>query len=102
VKRFSAALKADDAVIRLEVMGHTDTVGSSASNAALSDRRANAIARWFAKRKLTVQIWARGAGEDMLKVETPDETDEPRNRRVDYHVYPSPKNAGNSGWARVN
>lgn len=102
VKRFADALKADDATIRLFVTGHTDTVGPAAANRALSDRRAQAIAKWFARRGVKVPVYARGMGEDDLKVETPDETGEQKNRRVDYDVGAGPKNAGLSGWTRVN
>lgn len=102
VKRFSDAIQADSGVVvRLFVMGHTDTVGSSASNRALSDRRAQAIARWFHKRGVKVQIFARGVGEDQPKVETPDETDEPRNRRVEYTIHTEQAAVANPGWTRI-
>ena len=102
VKRFAAALKADDATVRLFVTGHTDTVGNAASNRALSDKRAQAIAVWFGRRGVKVPVYARGMGEDDLKVETADETDEQKNRRVDYDVAAAPKSAGYPGWTRVN
>jgi outer membrane protein OmpA-like peptidoglycan-associated protein len=102
VQRFAAALDADAATIHLTVTGHTDTVGSPSSNRALSDRRAQAIAKWFARRGVKVPAYARGAGEDELKVETPDETDEQKNRRVDYDVGAGPKGMSLPGWTRVN
>ncbi|MDH2328405.1 OmpA family protein [Cereibacter sp. SYSU M97828] len=64
------------------VEGHTDAVGSAASNLALSDRRAESVALALTEyfdvppENLVVQ----GYGESDLRVET--ETDEPRNRRV--------------------
>lgn len=103
VKRFKDALQADSGVVvRLFVTGHTDTVGSSASNRGLSERRAQAIARWFLKHGVKAQIFARGAGEDSPKVETPDETDEPRNRRVEYIVATERASLANPGWVRVH
>jgi outer membrane protein OmpA-like peptidoglycan-associated protein len=69
---------------RFRLEGHTDTVGASAANKTLSERRAQAVAAYLTRnfgiapgRLATV-----GYGEDQLAVPTPDETPEPRNRRV--------------------
>lgn len=70
--------------IKLFIAGHTDTVGATAYNLQLSQRRARAIAGWFRKRGLKVPIFYEGFGESALRVATADETDEPANRRVDY------------------
>lgn len=70
--------------IQLFIAGHTDTVGSPNYNLDLSRRRAQAIAHWFVKNGLTIPVAFEGFGESALLVETKDEVDEPRNRRVDY------------------
>lgn len=70
--------------MELFVAGYTDTVGAAAANQALSERRAQAIARWFRKRGFTRPIWTQGFGETVLAVGTPDETDEAANRRSVY------------------
>jgi outer membrane protein OmpA-like peptidoglycan-associated protein len=70
--------------IRLYIAGHTDTVGAPAYNLSLSQRRAQAIAAWFRKRGLRLPVLYEGFGEFAPLVGTPDQTDEPRNRRVDY------------------
>jgi outer membrane protein OmpA-like peptidoglycan-associated protein len=70
--------------IKLFIAGHTDTVGVPAYNLRLSQRRAQAIAAWFRKHGLRLPILHEGFGEQSPLVATPDETDEPRNRRVDY------------------
>lgn len=70
--------------VKLFVAGHTDTVGAAAYNVGLSRRRAQAIAAWFRKSGLGIPIAYEGFGESALAVQTPDETDEPRNRRADY------------------
>jgi outer membrane protein OmpA-like peptidoglycan-associated protein len=70
--------------IRLYVAGYTDTVGSAASNRALSRARAEAIARWFVGRGFPGEVWYQGFGEDVLAVPTPDETDQVANRRALY------------------
>jgi outer membrane protein OmpA-like peptidoglycan-associated protein len=72
--------------VKLFIAGHTDTVGGSADNRKLSLDRARAIAGWFRTRGLTLPIAYAGFGEDALKVKTPDNTDEPANRRADYIV----------------
>jgi outer membrane protein OmpA-like peptidoglycan-associated protein len=70
--------------IRLYIAGHTDTVGAPAYNLSLSQRRAQAIAAWFRKHGLRLPVLYEGFGEFAPLVGTPDQTDEPRNRRVDY------------------
>jgi outer membrane protein OmpA-like peptidoglycan-associated protein len=91
--------------IQLFIAGHTDTVGSPNYNLELSRRRANAIASWFVKNGLTIPVAFEGFGESALLVETKDEVDEPRNRRVDYILSVEPP-AGKSGkvpgWRYLN
>jgi outer membrane protein OmpA-like peptidoglycan-associated protein len=69
---------------RFRIEGHTDTVGTPEANKALSDRRAKAVADFLATRFAidTARLEPVGMGEDGLLVETPPNTPEPRNRRV--------------------
>lgn len=83
IRRYGKVLERE---IKLYVAGHTDTVGDAASNRALSLRRAEAIARYFRKKGVTIPIRYTGFGEERLLVSTPDETDEPRNRRAEYII----------------
>lgn len=99
LKKYARALSISKDQNRLFIFGHTDSVGSPGSNQALSDARARSIASWFLKHGVKLPIYARGFGESMLKVDTPDETDEARNRRADYQVTNQPVSL--SGWARV-
>ena len=66
------------------IEGHTDTVGSDAYNEELSERRANAVADYVADNFHVdrSRLEAIGMGKDGLLVPTPDQTPEPRNRRV--------------------
>ena len=75
--------------MQLFIAGHTDTVGPSAKNLALSLDRARAIASYFRKKRLALPIAFAGFGEQVLKVKTPDETDERGNRRADYVIAPA-------------
>ncbi len=74
---------------RLYIAGHTDTVGPASKNQKLSLARANAIGEYFRRKGLTIPIAVAGFGESVLKVKTPDETDERANRRADYVIGPA-------------
>ncbi|MCK7612622.1 OmpA family protein [Roseibium sediminicola] len=82
IARASVALIEQDPTTVLLVEGHTDAVGSDISNLALSDRRAETVARILAEvydvppENMVVQ----GYGEDYLKIDT--QAAEERNRRV--------------------
>ena len=70
---------------KFRIEGHTDTVGSAAYNKELSERRAQAVVDYIAK-KYGVhpdRMQAVGMGEEGLLVSTPPQTAEPRNRRVE-------------------
>jgi outer membrane protein OmpA-like peptidoglycan-associated protein len=69
---------------RFRVEGHTDTVGARALNQALSERRAASVRDALVQRHGIAprRLEAIGLGEQQLLVVTPDDTAEPRNRRV--------------------
>lgn len=79
------ALSSQDlAGYRFRIEGHTDTVGSRQYNQALSERRAAVVVQYVAK-KFSIdpsRLQAVGMGEEGLLVNTPPQTPEPRNRRV--------------------
>jgi len=69
---------------RIEVTGHTDTVGSAAYNQALSIRRAEAVARELEARGIPrSQMVIRGVGFSQPLVPTGPNVREPQNRRVE-------------------
>lgn len=80
--------------IRLFVGGHTDSVGSAESNQALSQGRARAIARQMRRSGVKIPIHFQGFGESKPRVPTPDETDEPANRRATYILGVEPPSPG--------
>jgi outer membrane protein OmpA-like peptidoglycan-associated protein len=69
---------------RFRIEGHTDTVGSPETNKPLSQHRADAVASYLEKTFGidASRLEAVGVGEDDLLIATPDQTPEPRNRRV--------------------
>ena len=80
----SALASKDLATYRFRIEGHTDTVGSREYNLTLSERRAEAVVDYVAKRYGVdpSRLQAVGMGEEGLLVPTPPGTPEPRNRRV--------------------
>ena len=92
--------------LALYVAGHTDTVGNGSYNLKLSQARAQSLARWFRQKGVHITIAFEGFGETALRVSTPDQTDEPRNRRADYILAddPPPMKAVDfkPSWKRVN
>jgi outer membrane protein OmpA-like peptidoglycan-associated protein len=92
--------------LTLYIAGHTDTVGNAGYNLKLSQARAQSLARWFRLRGIRIPIAFEGFGETALRVATPDQTDEPRNRRADYILADDPPPMKSIGfkpaWKRVN
>jgi outer membrane protein OmpA-like peptidoglycan-associated protein len=69
---------------RFDIEGHTDTVGTKDYNKALSMNRAEAVVTYIETKYgiAASRLQAIGKGSDDLLVATPDQTPEPRNRRV--------------------
>jgi outer membrane protein OmpA-like peptidoglycan-associated protein len=71
----------------VQITGHTDTVGKDADNDLLSLNRARDIREALVGQGLNPTISrAVGRGERELLIQTPDNTAEPRNRRVEITV----------------
>ena len=73
--------------VRIRIEGHTDAVGSAASNALLSLRRAEAVRRYLVRKGVAPQrleTLARGAASPVASNET--EEGRARNRRVELVV----------------
>lgn len=90
----SAALmpKIIDSVTRrpgvdVSIIGHSDTVGKAEANAALALVRAQAIADMLKNMGMkATALSVESHGEANLLIKTPDETPEPRNRRVEISI----------------
>ncbi|MDR3534961.1 MAG: OmpA family protein [Acetobacteraceae bacterium] len=69
---------------RFRVEGHTDTVGADAYNRTLSEERADTVTAYLAEHYAIDRghLQPIGMGKDHPLVQTPDQTPEPRNRRV--------------------
>ncbi len=68
----------------IDIIGHTDTVGSPEMNDRLSRARALRVAEIFQNHGIDPNRFSlQGLGETDLRVPTPDNTPEPDNRRVE-------------------
>ncbi len=73
--------------VDVSIIGHSDTVGKAETNAALALKRAQAIADLLKDKGLkAAALSVESHGEANLLVKTPDETPEPRNRRVEVSI----------------
>ena len=71
----------------VEVIGHTDTVGSEADNDQLTAKRAEEVLTWLASQGFDRSMMsAVGRGERQLMQPTMDNVDNPANRRVEVIV----------------
>ena len=70
---------------RFRIEGHTDTVGSAATNLTLSQQRAQAVAAYLESTYgiAPARLQPIGMGEQGLLVPTPPQTPDARNRRVE-------------------
>jgi outer membrane protein OmpA-like peptidoglycan-associated protein len=82
-----ALRKAVTAESEVQITGHTDTVGDAASNDRLSLARATEVRTALVQAGLPFgNSKVVGRGERELRVATPDDTEEPANRRVEVVV----------------
>jgi outer membrane protein OmpA-like peptidoglycan-associated protein len=73
--------------VDISIIGHSDTMGKADTNAALALKRAQAIAELLKEKDIrTAELSIESHGEANLLVRTPDETPEPRNRRVEISI----------------
>ena len=73
--------------VDMSVIGHTDTPGKAELNEALALKRALAVADLLKQKGLKVHaLTVESHGERNLLIPTPDDTPEPRNRRVEVSI----------------
>jgi outer membrane protein OmpA-like peptidoglycan-associated protein len=79
-----ALASSDLASFRFRIEGHTDNVGSRDANLALSQQRAEAVVSYLTSQYNVApsRLEAVGMGQERPLVDTPPQTPEARNRRV--------------------
>ncbi|MEO7080508.1 MAG: OmpA family protein [Flavobacteriales bacterium] len=82
-----ADMMIDYPLLRIEVEGHTDDIGSDASNLTLSQDRAQAVVDFLRNRKVEKErITSKGYGETKPLVPNDSEANRALNRRVEFRV----------------
>lgn len=77
-------LAAQSPMLDMSIIGHTDTMGAADFNTDISLQRAQVVAELMKSQGLKIHtLTVESHGERNLLVPTPDETPEPRNRRVE-------------------
>jgi outer membrane protein OmpA-like peptidoglycan-associated protein len=83
----AAAVAKSDGAASVQIVGHTDTVGSDAYNRRLSECRANAAKTNLVDKGVSAgSITTSGRGEGELLVKTGNNVKEPQNRRATIDV----------------
>ena len=73
--------------LHIEIEGHTDDIGSDASNLTLSEDRAKAVVDFLRDRKVEKErITSKGYGETKPLVHNDSEAHRALNRRVEFRV----------------
>jgi outer membrane protein OmpA-like peptidoglycan-associated protein len=92
LQKAATYIKKLPADVTLEVGGHTDNVGSAASNLSLSQNRANAVKDFLVKNGVNGSILQiRGYGPDKPKRDNNTEGGKYMNRRIEYSIVSQPK-----------
>jgi OOP family OmpA-OmpF porin len=83
-----AALLQQTPGARVEIVGHTDDVGTASSNQALSEARANAVRAYLIEHGVAAeQLTARGEGEDNPLGDNTTSSGRQLNRRIEFRVH---------------
>lgn len=70
---------------RLEIAGHTDSVGSESQNQSISERRAESVVHWLTDRGIqSDRLTAVGYGESRPVVDNNTPANRARNRRIEF------------------
>jgi len=77
----------DNPKVRIEVQGHTDSVGSSSSNMSLSQYRAEAVRNYLIQHGIeSERIVAKGFGESQPIVDNGTKEGQAQNRRIEFLI----------------
>ena len=81
------AMQKHPEIIKLQVVGHTDSDGNAKANKALSKRRATAVMKYLIKNGIEKdRLSALGEGEDVPIASNETEEGKDKNRRVEFII----------------
>lgn len=73
--------------VRIEIIGHTDSVGDRASNLRLSQARADAVKRYMVEKGISAELMSTaGRGPDEPVASNDNSEGRARNRRIEFKV----------------
>lgn len=73
--------------VKIEVNGHTDSVGNAAANKQLSEQRAHSVVAYLGQRGIApARITAAGFGDTRPLVPNDSEANRAKNRRIEFRV----------------
>jgi outer membrane protein OmpA-like peptidoglycan-associated protein len=79
-----AAVLAQQPALKVEVQGHTDSVGNDAYNQSLSQSRAQSVAAWLAAHGIAAaRLSSKGYGKNQPIDDNSTDEGRARNRRVE-------------------
>jgi outer membrane protein OmpA-like peptidoglycan-associated protein len=79
-----AKMMQENPTVKLSVEGHTDNVGTAASNQALSEKRAQAVVSWLTGHGVAAsRLQAKGWGQSKPVADNGTEDGKAKNRRVE-------------------
>ena len=84
--RLTAKLNAQDKIEAIEVVGHTDNLGSEQYNQKLSENRAEAVRQYLQRSLNNVTVNTSGMGEAVPVADNETESGRRLNRRVDVKI----------------
>lgn len=88
IERISDVVRKFDST-RIVIDGYTDTTGTHEENLAVSQKRAEAVAKRLANDGVEdKRLAAKGFGDEILRIPTGPNVNEPRNRRIEIRITP--------------
>lgn len=92
----AAVLKAHPELAKVEVQGHTDTVGKADKNLTLSQQRAQAVADYLTRKGVAKDVLvAKGYGGTQPVADNKTKAGQEKNRRVEFKVMETKKAPAN-------
>lgn len=97
----AALLRANPAIAKVRVEGHTDAAGDPRKNKVLSEKRAAAVVAWLVNAGIARErLTSEGLGQDRPIADNATDDGRRRNRRVEFHLEHDDE-AGAAGAAKT-
>jgi len=84
--QLTAKLNSQDEITKIEIVGHTDSIGSESYNLVLSEQRAESVKAYLQQSLNNVSVISNGMGENAPVGDNKTEEGRQLNRRVDVQI----------------